>query len=81
VIIEDINFVPYYFDPNAIIMIRLTGMSTIDDSLEEKAASERLNNRNLQITVYLMFGLSQNLVLSKKQYDELWEKVKNELCD
>lgn len=78
-IIEDINFVPYFIDPDSIIMIALSGKEQVNDLIEEKSYDQRINPA-LAVTFYLMFGISQTIILSKQQYDDLWKRVKDDLC-
>jgi len=76
-IIEDCNFVPFYIDPKSIIMVRLAGMQGAD-SLQELSQKERLATTIFCMDFVLMFGITQQIYLSKSQYDKLWERLKNE---
>lgn len=76
-IIEDVNHVPFYIHEEALILISLAGMQG-PDTPEELSQKERVDKTVFVMNFFLTMGITQQISLSKTQYDNLWKRLRVE---
>lgn len=76
-VIEDFNNVPVFIDIKSIICVKLESIQE-PDSENELSLNDRYKYTLYRVSFYLPFNLNIEMSFTRKQYEDLWERLKNE---